>query len=93
MGGFGTIFQSALRGGDTIFFLPMASGIKWFERSRIYRYGLSKDVLSKGQTIKAGGGAVTRYLKKEPPVSEKYTGDKGLFSPRYNSFLHFFLFI
>ena len=53
IGGFGPIFQSSLRGGKI-----GASTTKCFERSRIFRYGLPKDILSKGQKTKAGGGGV-----------------------------------
>ena len=48
MGGFGAIFQSALRGGKTKFieFFIGASAIKSFVRTRIFRY---QEILSKGQ--------------------------------------------
>ena len=46
------IFQSALREGNTNFFDFLflgASTTKCFKRSCIFRYGLPKDILSKGQ--------------------------------------------
>ena len=48
----GPMFQSALRGARTnfvIFIFIGTSVIKSFERSRIFRYGLPKDILSKGK--------------------------------------------
>ena len=48
MGCFRPIFQSALGGGDTkfflVFFLYRASATKTFARSRIFKYGLPKDI-------------------------------------------------
>ena len=49
---FGLIFHSALRGGKSnlfIFFFIGASAINRFASSRIFRYGLPKDILSKGK--------------------------------------------
>jgi len=54
---FGPKFQSALREGKTkflIYFLIGVSATKSFARSRIFRYGLPKDILSKGQRTKEG---------------------------------------
>ena len=45
--------SNALGGGD--FFIG-ASAIKSFVRSRIFRYGWPKDILSKGQKTREGGG-------------------------------------
>ena len=39
------------------FFVMGASATKSFERSRIFRYGLRNDILSRGQKTKAGGGS------------------------------------
>ena len=49
-GGFGPIFQSALRGG-----IIGVSATKRFARSRIFRYGLPQDILSKRQKAGEGG--------------------------------------
>ena len=50
------IFQSTLGGGDTKFVSCIgASAIKSYVRSRIFRYGLRKNILSKGQKNKGGG--------------------------------------
>ena len=46
-----------------IFFFIGASATKCFEKSRIFRYGLPKDILSKGQKTKAGGGGCTHGRK------------------------------
>ena len=58
--------KSALRGGKIIFtydFLIRASASRSFKRSRIFRYELPKDILSKGQKNKGGGGAQRHGLK------------------------------
>ena len=39
-----------------LFFFIGASATKCFESSRIFRYGLHKDIVSKGQKTKGGGG-------------------------------------
>ena len=51
-------FQSDLRGVKLfcVFFLIGASTTKRFARSRNFKYGLTKDILNKGQKTKAGGG-------------------------------------
>ena len=48
----------------TLFFIG-ASAIKSFVRSRIFRYGLPKDILSKGQKNKGGGGRTV----PPPPIA------------------------
>ena len=55
-GGFWTDFQSALRGGKTIFliFFIGASAKKRFARSKIFGYGLPQDILSKKAKSKGG---------------------------------------
>ena len=56
-----TLFQSALRGGHTNFvdfFFIGASVTKRFVRSRIFRYGVPKDILIKGQKTKLDGKKV-----------------------------------
>ena len=42
---------------------------KCFERSRIFKYGLPKDIMSKEQKTKAGGGV---HCKAPPPPSIAY---------------------
>ena len=39
-----------------LFFFMFASATKSFAMSRIFRYGLRNDILSRGQKNKAGGG-------------------------------------
>ena len=58
MGGFGPIFQSALKGGQTNFidFFIGASAIQSFVRSGIFRYGLPNHILSLGAKNRGGGG-------------------------------------
>ena len=64
MGGYGAIFQSDLRKVKLffVFFLIGASATKCFARSRIFKFGLTEDILSKGQKTKEGGG-----LQDPPP--------------------------
>ena len=52
------IFQNTLRGRGTKFldfFLIGTSATKWFAGSRIFRYGLPQDILSKRQRKREGG--------------------------------------
>ena len=56
-----------------------ASATKSFARSRIFRYGLRNDILSRGQKTKApmvkgvnkGSEALTVYLYKSSPEDEQ----------------------
>ena len=73
---FGPILQSALRGGKTksfdLIFIG-ASTIKSCVRSRIFRYDLPKDNLSKGQKTWGGGALWAKGLtnKDNIPLSGK----------------------
>ena len=61
--------KSALRWGKTKcveFFFIGASAIKSWEKSRIFRYGLPEDFLSKGQKTTEGGGGGA-YAVQPPP--------------------------
>ena len=70
------IFQSALRGGKTIFFLFIgAFATKRFARSRIFRFGLHQDILSKRQKKQTmGEGVKTNWITTQnfaPPPFEQ----------------------
>jgi len=60
MASFWTHISKCSERGQNYFFCTFHRGIcnkKSFERLRIFRYGLPKDILSKGQKTRKGGGA------------------------------------
>ena len=68
---FGPMFQSALRKDKTKFFnffFIGASAVKSFLRTRIFRYGLPRDILRKWQKKQGRGGGRT---VPPPPIGER----------------------
>ena len=60
-----------------MFFLIGASATKSFARLRMFRYGLLKDILSKGQNTKGGGGRTApppSWIKRLSRVSDPDQG-------------------